>query len=102
MSGPRADIPSRQQLSKPQPERITRQQEAEKQSAWLKALHDYYANPFWAEDLPLPPDIDFKAIAEEDMKLIVLMLAVRKIADQRGVPIEEQLKAWNYGRGCDE
>ena len=71
MSGFRAGIPSRQQLAKPQPERITRQQQAEKQSAWLKALHDYYANPFWAEDLPLPPDIDFKAIAEQDMKLFV-------------------------------
>ena len=87
------------QLAKPQPERITRQQQAEKQSAWLKALHDYYANPFWAEDLPLPPDIDFKAIAEEDMKLIVLMLAVRKVADQRGISMAAQLDAWNYGRG---
>ena len=58
-------------------------------------------------DKPVPPyliaiaagDIDFKAIAEEDMKLIVLMLAVRKIADQRGISMAAQLDEWNYGRG---
>ena len=82
------------QLSNPQPERITRQQQAEKQSAWLKELHD-----LWAEDLPLPPDIDFQAIAEQDLKLIVVMLAVRKVADQRGISMAAQLDAWNYGRG---
>ena len=71
----------------------------EKQAAWHKAVEKYYSKPFWAEPLPLPPEIDFKAITDEDLKFITLLLAVRKIADERGVSVAAQLDAWNYGRG---
>ena len=71
----------------------------EKKAAWDKAVHEYYSKPFWAEPLPLPPEIDLKAIIDEDKKFIALLIAIRKVADERGVSIAAQLDAWNYGRG---
>lgn len=70
-----------------------------KQAAWDKAVHAYYSKPFWAEPLPLPPEIDLKAIIDEDKKFIALLIAIRKVADERGISVAAQLDAWNYGRG---
>ena len=74
----------------------------ERKEAWNKALFEYYDKPFWAVPLPLPPEHDFQADVAQDLKLAAVMCAVALTAKNRGVSIEEQLKAWNYGRGSDD
>lgn len=51
--------------------------------------------PFWAEPLPLPPEVDFLADVQEDLKFAALLLAVRKVADKRGTSVKQQLDIWN-------
>ena len=90
-----------QQQSAPRPRQVDWDQPTpEKQAAFNKAVAAYYDKPFWAEPLPLPPEVDFLADVQEDLKFVALLLAVRKVAHQRGVSIAAQLDAWNYGRGA--
>ena len=56
-------------------------------------------NPHWAEPLPLPPEVDFQAQVQEDLKSLALLAAVRQLADQNGNSVAAQLDTWNYGRG---
>ena len=53
----------------------------------------------WAEPLPLPPEVDFKADVQQDLKLAALLAAVRQIAADNGNSTAAQLDVWNYGRG---
>lgn len=70
-----------------------------KQAEWNKALHEYYDKPFWAVPLLLPPEIDLPAQVQDDLKFLALLVAVRKVSDQRGASVAAQLDTWNYGRG---
>ena len=49
----------------------------------------------------LPPEIDFLAITQEDTRLIALILAIRKVADQNGQPLISQLQTWTGGGDCE-
>ena len=67
-----------------------------------KQIHreqQFQATPYWAEPLPLPPEVDFVGEAQEDLKTLALLAAVRQIADQNGNSVAAQLDNWNYGRG---
>ena len=65
----------------------------------VSAKCDEQSIPFWAEPLPLPPEVDAVAIVQEDLKFTTLLAAVSKIAEQNGVSVASQLDSWNYGRG---
>lgn len=71
----------------------------DKQAEWNKALHEYYDKPFWAVPLLLPPEIDLPAQVQDDLKFLALLVAIRKVSDQRGASVAAQLDTWNYGRG---
>ena len=72
---------------------------AAQQAKWKQAVDDYFTNPFWAEPLPVPPEVDAVAITKSDLQAMALLAAVNKVANQRGQSVASQLDAWNYGRG---
>ena len=53
------------------------------------------AMPFWAEPMPLPPEVDFVGQTLDDHKSIALLAAVKAIAAERGVTTQEQLDIWS-------
>ena len=55
--------------------------------------------PFWAEPLPVPPEIDFVGDVQEDLKYLALLAAVKQLAANNEQSIHSQLDTWNYGRG---
>ena len=55
--------------------------------------------PYWAEPLPLPPEVDFQADVQQDLKLAALLATVKQVAADRGNSMAAQLDVWNYGRG---
>ena len=55
--------------------------------------------PYWAVKQPSPPEIDFQADVQEDLKTLALLAAVRQLADQNGNSVAAQLDVWNHGRG---
>lgn len=50
--------------------------------------------PHWSEPLPTPPEVEFQAAANDDLKMLALLAAVRQIADQKGNNVKEQLNVW--------
>jgi len=52
----------------------------------------------WAEPLPLPPEVDFQADIQQDLKVLALLAAVQQVAADRGNSTAAQLDDWNYGR----
>lgn len=51
----------------------------------------------FTEPLPLPPDYDFEADAQNDLKLAALMCAIAQLSKDRGTTITQQLDAWEAG-----
>ena len=68
--------------------RLKLQQQAQQQST-----------PYWAQPLPLLPEVDFQAAINDDLKLLALIAAVRQIGAQRGQSFQSQMDVWNHGRG---
>ena len=55
--------------------------------------------PHWSEPLPTPPEVEFQAAANDDLKMLALLAAVRQLSDEHGGSVASQLDTWNYGRG---
>lgn len=81
---------------------LSRKQHQRATSAAQQARQQLQSDPvpYWAEPLPLPPEIDFEADVQSDLKVVALIAAIKEISQQRGTSIPSQLDAWNYGRGA--
>ena len=64
------------------------------QSTTAKAAQRLAEIPFWAVPLPLPPEYDFLADTEADMRLAAVMCAVARIAKERGETFASQVEIW--------
>ena len=64
----------------------------------LQAQREHLETPYWAERLPVPPEVDVESIIQDDLKTLALIAAVRQLADNNGVSVASQLDSWNYGR----
>ena len=51
----------------------------------------------FAEPLPLPPEYDFQADVQADLKFAALLSAIRQIAKHCGTTITQQLDTWEAG-----
>ena len=51
----------------------------------------------FAEPLPLPPEYDFQADVQNDLKFAALLCAIRQIANQRDTTNTQQLDTWEAG-----
>ena len=65
-------------------------------NAQIQALTQSAAARF-AQPLPAPPDHDFQAELQNDLRFAALLCAIRQIADQRGTTVIDQLDTWEAG-----
>lgn len=65
----------------------------------LQAQREHLETPYWAEPLPVPPEVDFQADVQNDLKALALIAALQQVADNNGVTITSQLDSWNHGNG---
>ena len=53
--------------------------------------------PYYARQLPVPPEHDFQANVKADRQLAALMCAIARIAKQRGTTFTQQIEIWEVG-----
>ena len=65
----------------------------------LQAQHEQLETPFWAEPLPVPPEVDVESIIQDELKTLVLLSAIHQVAKDSGNTTKQQMNVWTIGEG---